>query len=100
MTRKGRKKCIQILFGKSIIFLIKGLVINIKQIYLICNINSGKEPKSLKNKGIQNGKKYNHLMFQKFIPQISKGDKRVFIINGKIKISARVRIRVPHHIFI
>ena len=30
-------------------------------------------------------KKYNHLMFQKFIPQISKGDKRVFIINGKIK---------------
>ena len=24
-------------------------------------------------------------MFQKFIPQISKGDKRVFIINGKIK---------------
>ena len=30
-------------------------------------------------------KKYRHLMFQKFIPQISKGDKRVFIINGKIK---------------
>ncbi len=30
-------------------------------------------------------KKYHHLMFQKFIPQISKGDKRVFIINGKIK---------------
>ena len=30
-------------------------------------------------------KKYNHLMFQKFIPQISKGDKRVFIINDKIK---------------
>ncbi len=29
--------------------------------------------------------KYHHLMFQKFIPQISKGDKRVFIINGKIK---------------
>ena len=28
-------------------------------------------------------KKYSHLMFQKFIPQISKGDKRVFIINGK-----------------
>ena len=24
-------------------------------------------------------------MFQKFIPQISKGDKRVFIINGKVK---------------
>jgi len=30
-------------------------------------------------------KKYNHLMFQKFIPQISKGDKRVFIINDKVK---------------
>jgi glutathione synthase len=30
-------------------------------------------------------KKYHHLMFQKFIPKISKGDKRVFIINGKIK---------------
>ena len=38
--------------------------------------------KSLINKFI---KKYHHLMFQKFIPQISKGDKRVFIINGKIK---------------
>ena len=38
--------------------------------------------KSLINKYI---KKYHHLMFQKFIPQISKGDKRVFIINGKIK---------------
>jgi glutathione synthase len=24
-------------------------------------------------------------MFQKFIPQISKGDKRIFIINGKVK---------------
>jgi glutathione synthase len=30
-------------------------------------------------------KKYHHLMFQKFIPQISQGDKRVFIINGKVK---------------
>ncbi len=30
-------------------------------------------------------KKYNHIMFQKFIPKIHKGDKRVFIINGKIK---------------
>ena len=30
-------------------------------------------------------KKYRHLMFQKFISQISKGDKRVFIINGKVK---------------
>ena len=30
-------------------------------------------------------KRYHHLMFQKFIPQISKGDKRVFIINGKVK---------------
>ena len=38
--------------------------------------------KSLINKFI---KKYHHLMFQKFIPEISKGDKRVFIINDKIK---------------
>jgi glutathione synthase len=30
-------------------------------------------------------KKYHHLMFQKFIPQISHGDKRIFIINGKVK---------------
>ena len=30
-------------------------------------------------------KKYHHLMFQKFIPQVSKGDKRIFIINGKVK---------------
>ena len=29
--------------------------------------------------------KYHHLMFQKFIPQISKGDKRIFIIDGKVK---------------
>ena len=30
-------------------------------------------------------RKYHHLMFQKFIPQISKGDKRIFIIGGKVK---------------
>ena len=30
-------------------------------------------------------KKYNHVIFQKFLPKITKGDKRVFIINGKIK---------------
>ncbi|MDC1096205.1 glutathione synthase [Pelagibacteraceae bacterium] len=30
-------------------------------------------------------KKYGYVIFQKFLPQISKGDKRVFIINGKIK---------------
>ncbi len=29
--------------------------------------------------------KYNHLIFQKYIPKISKGDKRIFIINGKVK---------------
>ena len=29
--------------------------------------------------------KYHHLMFQKFIPEIHQGDKRVFIINGKVK---------------
>ena len=38
--------------------------------------------KSLINKFL---KKYHHLMFQKFIPQILKGDKRVFIINGQIQ---------------
>ena len=30
-------------------------------------------------------KKHHHLMLQKFIPEISKGDKRVFIIDGKVK---------------
>ena len=29
-------------------------------------------------------RKHNHIMCQKFLPKISKGDKRVFIINGKI----------------
>ncbi len=29
-------------------------------------------------------KKHNHIMCQRFLPKISKGDKRVFIINGKI----------------
>ena len=29
-------------------------------------------------------KKHNYIMCQKFLPKISKGDKRVFIINGKI----------------
>ena len=28
-------------------------------------------------------KKHNHIMCQKYLPKISKGDKRVFIINGK-----------------
>ena len=30
-------------------------------------------------------KKYNHVIFQKFLPKISEGDRRVFIIDGKIK---------------
>ena len=30
-------------------------------------------------------KKYDHVMFQKFLPKISRGDRRVFIINGKNK---------------
>ena len=50
---------------------------------------SGNDVKLLKkfNKGqiARYIKKYHHLMFQKFIPQISKGDKRIFIIDGKIK---------------
>ena len=29
-------------------------------------------------------KTHNHLFFQKFLPGVSKGDKRVFIIKGKI----------------
>jgi len=29
-------------------------------------------------------KKHDHLMCQKFLPKISKGDKRVFLINGKV----------------
>ena len=29
-------------------------------------------------------KKHGHIMCQKFIPKISKGDKRVFLINGKV----------------
>jgi glutathione synthase len=29
-------------------------------------------------------KQHNHIMCQKFIPKISKGDKRVFLINGKV----------------
>ena len=30
-------------------------------------------------------KKFNHVMVQKFLPGITKGDKRVFIINGMVK---------------
>ena len=30
-------------------------------------------------------KKFDHIMVQKFIPQVTKGDKRVFIINGLVK---------------
>ena len=30
-------------------------------------------------------KKFNHVMVQKFLPGITKGDKRVFIINGTVK---------------
>ncbi|MEC7150766.1 MAG: glutathione synthase [Pseudomonadota bacterium] len=37
-------------------------------------------------------KTHNHLFFQKFLPGVSKGDKRVFIIKGKI---AGVISRVP-----
>ena len=29
-------------------------------------------------------KKHDHIMLQKFLPKISKGDKRVFIINGRV----------------
>ena len=30
-------------------------------------------------------KKHDHIMCQKYLPEISKGDKRVFLINGKIR---------------
>ncbi len=30
-------------------------------------------------------KKHNHIIFQKFLPKITKGDKRVFVINGEVK---------------
>ena len=29
-------------------------------------------------------KKHDHIMCQKFLPKISKGDKRVFLVNGKV----------------
>ena len=29
-------------------------------------------------------KKHNHIMCQKYLPKICKGDKRVFLINGKV----------------
>ena len=45
-------------------------------IHLLNNFNS-----KLINQFI---KKHDHIMCQKFLPKISKGDKRVFIINGKV----------------
>ncbi len=45
-------------------------------IHLLTKFNS-----KLVNKFI---KKHDHIMCQKFLPRISKGDKRVFIINGKV----------------
>ena len=45
-------------------------------IYLLNKFNS-----KLVNQFI---KKHDHIMCQKFIPKISKGDKRVFLINGKV----------------
>ena len=42
--------------------------------------------KSFNNKIINKYlKKYNHIILQKFLPEISNGDRRVFIINGKVK---------------
>jgi glutathione synthase len=42
--------------------------------------------KSFNNKIISKYlKKYNHVIFQKFLPKISNGDRRIFIINGKVK---------------
>ena len=41
--------------------------------------------KFIKNKLTRYLKKKGHVMVQKFIPDIKKGDKRVFIINGKVQ---------------
>ena len=45
-------------------------------VILLKTFNANKLKKLLKN--------HNHLFFQKFLPGVSKGDKRVFIIKGKI----------------
>ena len=45
-------------------------------VILLKSFNAGKIKKLLKS--------HNHLFFQKFLPGVSKGDKRVFIIKGKI----------------
>ena len=45
-------------------------------VILFKSFNTGKIKKLLKS--------HNHLFFQKFLPGVSKGDKRVFIIKGKI----------------
>ena len=45
-------------------------------VILFKSFNAGKIKKLLKS--------HNHLFFQKFLPAVSKGDKRVFIIKGKI----------------
>ena len=45
-------------------------------VILLKTFNANKLKKLLKN--------HNHLFFQKFLPEVSKGDKRVFIIKGKI----------------
>ena len=57
--------------------------------FLIKNLNS----KALFSSVVPNAykiikkylKKFNHVIFQKFLPGIFRGDKRVFILNGKIK---------------
>ena len=53
-------------------------------VILFKSFNAGKIKKLLKS--------HNHLFFQKFLPGVCKGDKRVFIIKGKI---AGVISRVP-----
>ncbi len=45
-------------------------------VILFKTFNANKIKKLIKN--------HNHLFFQKFLPRVSKGDKRVFIIKGKI----------------
>ena len=47
------------------------------EVLLLNSFNSGIIKKYIK--------KHNHIIFQKFLSKISKGDKRVFIINGKVK---------------
>ena len=77
------------LISKDILEIKKFFKRNKKIIIKPINGFSGNEVKLLKKFDIKKIDKYlkrhDYVIFQKFLPQISRGDKRVFIINGKIK---------------